>query len=79
MLPLLARDFRSVPLDSRPAPAEDEEEDHDQQDQVESATAVVADARSHVVTAPADQQEQDYQNNYQHRQSPFPSTKLGHG
>jgi hypothetical protein len=56
-------------LESRPAPAENKVEDHDHQDQVEGAAAVVADARTHVITTPANQQQQNDQNDDEHRGS----------
>jgi hypothetical protein len=49
---MLARD-QAGRLQPAAAPAKEQEEDDDQQDEAETAATVVADARAHVVTAPA--------------------------
>ena len=45
--------------------SEDEVDDDDADDDIEAATAVVADAGSHVIATAADNEQQDYENEYE--------------
>jgi hypothetical protein len=68
-----------LPVSLYPTPScKKQVQNHDQQDQAQSTPAVVTDTRSHVVAAAANQQKEDYQEDYEHRGISFDGSGRDH-
>ena len=52
----------ACPLDPASTSTKEQVKDHDDQDEVNATAAIVADSRTHVITAAAKEKNEDYQN-----------------